>query len=358
MQVQLVFHGRQLALRAVHARPATHAFVGGRAAAVAVTPAMTQQLVHCELVGQVGARFRAQHRGRWFDRVNRVHRIDDRLALRQGRVGQARVRRGRQFRAQVPAAVGRILEQEVLVLPTHGAAAQVELRIGRTAHADQLDALVGLRARAAGVEHAHVGLAIGITGDDQLVGGRVVVTEMRIEGQRAAVAGEGIHAERVEAAAITQCYGTGAAQGEVADIAVAGHQPGAVGVNGGAGDVEETAIDLGVVAQEDRERAIDGGRIEGDVACQTRVIHAEGDVGLANVRAGQGLHQKDVSIAAANPGVVAQRDVVASVEAGRHDPDGRAPAGLHQGVFNTHCNRIQHACGSGQEYADIDGKDL
>ena len=158
---------------------------------------MAQQLVHREwlaryarLPGAAPAWGRSDRPDRPIDRIHRIHRIHrvhriDRLTLRQRRVDHTRIRRPGKFRAQVPAAVGRVLEQEVLVLPTHRAALQVELRIGRTAHTDQLDALVGLGACAAGIEHTHVGLAVGVALDDQLVGGRTVVAQLGVEQQGA-----------------------------------------------------------------------------------------------------------------------------------------------------------------------------
>ncbi|MEQ3439891.1 hypothetical protein STENO_004089 [Stenotrophomonas maltophilia] len=83
----------------------------------------------------------------------------------------------------------------------------------------------------------------------------------------------------------------------MADIAVAGHQPGAVAVDAGRGDVDEAAVDLCLVAQGDVQCPKRGGGIEVDVADQPRVIHGKVDRALARTHSRLvGAEQQQVAI--------------------------------------------------------------
>ena len=219
-------------------------------------------------------------------------------------------------------------------MPAHGTADQVELRVGRTTDVDQLDAAVGLRTGTAGIEHAHIGLAVSVAGDHQLVGQRAVIAQVGVEQQGAARAIEAVDGEGVEGAGIAQCHGAGAAQRKVAEVAVAGHQPGAVAVDAGAGDIDEAAVDLRLVTQGDVQAAIDRGGVEADIARKPRIIHVERYVaGTGCGAAAAGIDLQQIAVAAQQLGAIADVDDEVRRLVGRHT-DGGAAARRDRGAIN------------------------
>jgi len=107
------------------------------------------------------------------------------------------------------------------------------------------------------------------------------------------------------------------------DSAVAGHQPGAVAVDAGRGDVEEAAVDLCLVAQFHVDHAVgDRCRVQHHIASDARVIDSEIDCGAASCDSGPPFQLDENSIPSMQLAAVGNGDIDVSITGTAMDPDG------------------------------------
>ncbi|MEQ3439898.1 hypothetical protein STENO_004096 [Stenotrophomonas maltophilia] len=132
----------------------------------------------------------------------------------------------------------------------------------------------------------------------------------------------------------------------MADIAVAGHQPGAVAVDAGGGDVDEAAVDLCLVAQEDVEDAVDSSCVETDIAGKPRIIHVESYVaGTWRRSAGAGIDLQQIAVAAMQLSAITDVDDEVCRLCGGYPNRGTTP-GRDRGPIDVelgHVGRVQRS---------------
>ena len=267
----------------------------------------------------------------------------------------AATRRGRRRqgdRAQVPVAVagiaqGALVERVFITIDDDAALLRKDPR-RLAVDMDQFDAVPRQPAAAAGIVDPYPGAAGGIPGDDQPVGGRIVVAQRGVHHQQAAVAGVvAVHRHRLEGAAGRGHEMDGAAVVQRAQARIAAHVPLAGGVQRqrAVARLDRAGQGRGV-AQRQAEGAGGVAGADEDVAGQA-----------AGVRGDDRLVERDDGAAGGVVGVVRQNGRAVAAVAAANDP-GVAQRQVHAAAEHQHGRgilRIEHAAGDGDHVGIVVG---